>query len=282
MKGTKRKLVELLITESVIVSKTIEDKFEEKLKETFPKNFRSIRNQIKQQSKEVVTTLEKRRRKKWLNIKNKNRSAFKRTLVKETREHVSSDRFKNVTCERDRRRKLKEKSLKLSTNDTRFFPPKASTCKLRKSGHDHIFTNISSRKCKNENLRESYATVTRRSKKVHKSVQKKDDQLERSIEGSADFVIKSRGSYENKSVRDSKVDFSELLRSLRKDNRSFPKAVEKPPESPLTSGSINTAGNVTSWGDLDSEDEELVNILHDLHKSQGVTTEKSPKSANGS
>ena len=44
--------------------------------------------------------------KKWLNIKNKNRFAFKRTPVKESREHDSSDRFKNVTCERDRRRKL--------------------------------------------------------------------------------------------------------------------------------------------------------------------------------
>ena len=60
MKGTERKLVKLLLTESVTGSKTIEDKFEEKLKETFPNNFRSIRNPIKQQSKEVVTALENR------------------------------------------------------------------------------------------------------------------------------------------------------------------------------------------------------------------------------
>ena len=93
LKGTERKLVKLLLTESVIVSKTIEDKFEEKLKGTFPKNFRSIRNQIKQQSKKVVTTLENGRRKKWLNIKNKNRFAFKRTSVKESRDSSSSDRF---------------------------------------------------------------------------------------------------------------------------------------------------------------------------------------------
>ena len=130
-------------------------------------------------------------------------------------------------------------------------------------------------------LYDSYASVTRWSKKVHKSIQKKDDQLERSTEGSADFVIKSRGSYENKSFRDSKVDFSELLRSLRKDGRSFPKTVEKPPESPSMSGSINTAGNVTSQNDLDYGDEELANFLLDLHKSQGATAEKSPKSANG-
>ena len=209
-------MVELLLTESVIVSKTIEDKFEEELKETFPNNFRSIRNQIKQ-SKEVVTTLENRRRKKWL----KNRFAFKRTLVRESREHKSSDRFKNVTCERDRRRKLKEKSLKLLANDTRSSPPEASTCKLMPSGDNQITTNISSRKGKNENVRESYASVIRRVKEVHKSVQKKDYLLEISIEDSADFVIKSERSYENKSVRDSKIDFYELLRSLRRDDRSF-------------------------------------------------------------
>ena len=221
LKGTEQKLVGLLLTESVIVSKTIEDKFEEELKETFPNNFRSIRNQIKQQSKEVVTTLENRRRKKWRNIKNKNRFAFKRTLVRKSREHKSSDRFKDVTCERDRRRKLKEKSLKLLANNTRSSPPEASTCKLMPSGDNQIATNISSRKGKNENVRESYASVTRRVKEVHKSVQKKDYQLERSIEDSADFVIKSKRSYENKSARDSKIDFSELLRSLRRYDRSF-------------------------------------------------------------
>ena len=97
MKGTERKLVKLLLTESVIVSKTIEDSFEEKLKETFPNNFRSIRNQIKEQSKEVVTTLENRRRNKRHNIKNKNGFASKRTLVRESREHSSSDRFKKTS-----------------------------------------------------------------------------------------------------------------------------------------------------------------------------------------
>ena len=38
---------------------------------------------------------------------------------------------------------------------------------------------------------------------------------------------------------------------------------------------------MTSRDDLDSGDEELVNILHGLHKSQGVTAEKSSKSVNG-
>ena len=130
------------------------------------------------------------------------------------------------------------------------------------------------------NVRESYTSVTRRLKEVHKSIQKNDDQLERSIDDSADFVIESKRSCENKSVRDSKVDFSELLRSLSKDNKSFPKTVKKPPESPSMSGSINTTGNVNSRCDLDSGDEELVNILNDLRESQMVTAEKSPKSVN--
>ena len=62
---------------------------------------------------------------------------------------------------------------------------------------------------------------------------------------------------------------------------SFTETVEKSPESPSTSGNINTAGNVTSRDELDSGDEELVNIVHDMRKSQGVTAEKSPKRVNG-
>ena len=38
---------------------------------------------------------------------------------------------------------------------------------------------------------------------------------------------------------------------------------------------------MTSRCDLESGDKKLVNILHDLHESQGVTAEKSPKSVNG-
>ena len=47
------------------------------------------------------------------------------------------------------------------------------------SGYNQIATNISSRKCKKENVRENYTSVTRWSKEVHKSIQKKDEQLER-------------------------------------------------------------------------------------------------------
>ena len=72
-----------------------------------------------------------------------------------------------------------------------------------------------------------------------------------------------------------------VVNGLRKDDISFRKAVEKLPESPSTSGSINTAENVTSRCDLDSVHEERLNFLHDLHESQGITTEKSLKIVNG-
>ena len=91
------------------------------------------------------------------------------------------------------------------------------------SGDNQIAKNISSQTCKNKNVRESYASVTKWSKEVHKSIPKKDDQLERRFTNSTDFVIESKRSCENKSVRDSKVDFSELLRSLRKVIEVFSK-----------------------------------------------------------
>ena len=73
----------------------------------------------------------------------------------------------------------------------------------------------------------------------------------------------------------------EVLTTVLKDDSSFPKTLEETSEFPSMSGSISTAGNVTSRCDLDSGDEELVSILHDLLESQVVTAEKSPKSING-
>ena len=145
-----------------------------------------------------------------------------------------------------------EKILKLPTNDTRPSPPEASTCELLQSGDNQVTANISSRKFKTENLRLNYASFTRRTKEFHKSIQKKDNRLERSIDDSADLVIESERSCENRSVRDSKVDFSELLRSLKKDNRKFFKTVGKPLESLSTSGSTNAVVNVTPGFHLDS------------------------------
>lgn len=82
-------------------------------------------------------------------------------------ENGTSSRFENVTCERDRRRKLKEKCLKLSANVARPSAPKASSYELMPSGDNEIAAKISTRKCKNEIVRKSYASVTTRSKEVH-------------------------------------------------------------------------------------------------------------------
>ena len=79
--------------------------------------------------------------------------------------------------------------MKLSSNDTRPFPSEVSSCELMPSGYNQTTTNISSRKCKQEKVRESYANITTWSKEVHESIEKKDDQLERIIDDSADFVI---------------------------------------------------------------------------------------------
>ena len=70
---------------------------------------------------------------------------------------------------------------KLSTNDTRTFTLEASMCGLMPPGDNQIATKIRSQKCKIEIVRESYASVTRRSKEVHKSIQKKDDKHETSM-----------------------------------------------------------------------------------------------------
>ena len=70
---------------------------------------------------------------------------------------------------------------------------------------------------------------------------------------------------------ESKVDFSELFRFLKKDDRNFPKKVEQTSESHSMSDSIHNTENVTSFCVLDSGDEDLVNILHDLQENQRGT-----------
>ena len=65
---------------------------------------------------------------------------------------------------------------------------------LMPSGDNQIAINIGSRKCKNEKVRDSYASVTWQSKEALRLIQKKYYQLETSIDHSADFVIKSKRS----------------------------------------------------------------------------------------
>ena len=57
-------MIELLLTEAKVIFKAIEDKFEKKLGEAFPENFRTV-------SKTLIMALGIRHHKKCLNIKKK-------------------------------------------------------------------------------------------------------------------------------------------------------------------------------------------------------------------
>ena len=65
LRNAERQLVELFLTEAKILSKAVVDKFERKLREMFPENFRAARNKLKQQSKTLVISLRNRHHKKW-------------------------------------------------------------------------------------------------------------------------------------------------------------------------------------------------------------------------
>ena len=78
----------------------------------FPENFRAARNKVTQQSGTLLISLRNRRHKKWLNIRGKE-SGFQssRDSVRGFKEQVQGTSFENVTCDRERRKKTKEKML---------------------------------------------------------------------------------------------------------------------------------------------------------------------------
>ena len=94
--------MELLLTGAKVVSKAVEDRFERKLREKFPENFRAARNKVKQQSETLVIALRNRRHKKWLNIRRKE-SNFQ-SSVRGFKEQAKGTSFENVTCDRERRK----------------------------------------------------------------------------------------------------------------------------------------------------------------------------------
>ena len=54
VRNAERQLIELLLTEAKIVSKSTENKFEKKRREVFPENFRAARNKVKQRRERIV------------------------------------------------------------------------------------------------------------------------------------------------------------------------------------------------------------------------------------
>ena len=57
------------------------------------------------------------------------------------------------------------------------------------------------------------------------------------------------------------INFSDLFKALKEDDKKVLCRAETLVKSPSTAGSINTLGNDTSLHILDSGEEELVNIL---------------------
>ena len=126
LRNAERQLIELFLTKAKIVSKAVVDKFERKLREIFPENFRATRNKVKQQSETLVISLRKRHHKKWLNIRRKEIGfQSSRGSVREFKEQVKGTSFENVTCYR-KKKKTKDKMLNVLTNRKRTSPPETS------------------------------------------------------------------------------------------------------------------------------------------------------------
>ena len=70
----------------------------------------------------------------------------------------------------------------------------------------------------------------------------------------------NNNTYDQIARTSSNINFSDLFKALKEDDKKVPCKAETPVESPSTAGN-NTFGNDTSLYILDSGDEELVNIL---------------------
>ena len=94
-------------------------------------NFRAARTKVKQQRETLVISPRNRHQKKRLNIRRKE-GGFQssRDGVREFKEQVKDIRYENVTCDRERRKKTKEKMLNVLTNRKRTPFPKTSMIEL--------------------------------------------------------------------------------------------------------------------------------------------------------
>ena len=261
------------------------------MREIFPKNFTTARNKVKQQSKTLVISLRNRRHKKWLNIRRKE-SGFQssRDSVTEFKEQVKGISFENVTCDRERRKKTKEKMLNVLANRKRTPPPETSMIDLP-SCEDNEKSNISSGTSYSKSNTilsemseiqpiieiERYANVLRRPVETAKKARvfTKDNQQNVIYDSSLDFTKNinngNNNTYDQVPGTSGNINFSDLFKTLKEDDKKVYCRKETPVESPSTAGKINTAGNDTPLHILDSGDEELVNIL------QSFETKKTPK-----
>ena len=265
----------------MVVSKAAEDNFERKLREVFLENFRAARNKVKQQSKTLVIALRNRRHKKWLNIRRKE-SEFQssRDIMSEFKKQIKGTSFKNVTCFRERRKKTKEKMLNALTNRKKTPPPETAMTDLTPC-EDNEKSNISSdTNYSNSNTIlsemseiqpiieiESYANVLRRPVETAKKTRvfTKDNLQnvldDRSLDFTKNISNINSNTCDHVPGTSGNINFSDLFKALKEDDKKVLCREETPVESPSTTGKINTSGNDTSLHILDSGDEELVDIL---------------------
>ena len=195
-----------------------------------------------------------------------------------------------MTCARERRKKTKEKMLNVLTNRKRTPPPETGMIDLTPC-EDNEKSNISSdTNYSNSNTVlpemnemqtiieiESYANVFRRPvEAVQKArVFTKDSQQNMLDDRSLDFTKSinngNNNTYDQIARTSGNINFSDLFKALKEDDKKIPCRAETPVESPSTAENVNTSGNDISLHILDSGDEELVNIL------QSFETEKTPK-----
>ena len=105
----------------------------------------------------------------------------------------------------------------------------------------------------------------------------KDNQQNVLDDSSLDFTKKissgNNNTYDQVPVTSGNIDFSDLFKVFKEDDKKVLCRAETLVESPSTAEKINTSGNDTSLNILNSGDEELVNIL------QSFETIKTPKKA---
>ena len=125
----------------------------------------------------------------------------------------------------------------------------------------------------------SYAIVLRRPFEIAKKVVvfTKDNQQNVLDDSSLDFNKNinngNSNTYDQVSGTSGNINFSDLFKVIKEDDKKVFCRAERQVESPSPAGKINTSGNDTSLHILDSGDEELVNIL------QSFETIKTPKKA---
>ena len=96
---------------------------------------------------------------------------------------------------------------------------------------------------------------------------------DRSLEFTKNISKGNNNTYDQVPETSGNINFSDLFKALKEDDKKVLCRAETLVESPSTAEKINTSGNDTSLNFLNSGDEELVNIL------QSFETIKTPKKA---